>query len=542
MTADLHSLQAIETRRAAHGYHTFLQQVQAQFVQSAQHQHWFTTDISNVWDLYLQHLPEAARQQYNCATCRKFIQTYGGLVCILPDGRTESALWNDAPEFFQPVINALKREVERASVTGVFIPEQAVYGKPETGQWQHLAIQIPADKIWQSLVKTAFQASAEKREDFKILQNGLTSFPLTAVKQALKLLRSDNLYRSEHVLGVAEWLHNLHAQLASVKQEPQRLNLIWRAVASAPAGFCHVRSTMIGTLLEDIVAGYAFSAIEQRFAAKMHPLQYQRPQAAPSAGNIAQAEKILAQLSASGSLDRRFARLDELNLLWQASQPALATQNKASGVFAHLVPKAKPTQTKPADITATKQTLTWEKFQRTVLPHAQKIELLVTANKASYGALTTALNADAPPILQWDSEQRRNPFAHYVYSSGSLPTVWNLTEGYTRVTGICLGAEQWQEGFAHHGKKVHFLLAGAKDSNYAKAAAKGNALFPETLKSEFHPIRATIEAYSKKAKLHGYVQSNACGLTCFASDKAWQVDLRVTNDLGTDYYRLDRWD
>ena len=54
MTADTHSIQAIETRRADHGYHAFLQQVQEQFAQSAQHAHWFTTDISDVWDLYLQ--------------------------------------------------------------------------------------------------------------------------------------------------------------------------------------------------------------------------------------------------------------------------------------------------------------------------------------------------------------------------------------------------------------------------------------------------------------------------------------------------------
>ncbi len=300
MTADTHSIQAIETRRADHGYHAFLQQVQAQFAQSAQHAHWFTTDISDVWDLYLQHLPEAARQQYNCATCRKFIQTYGGLVCILPDGRTESALWNTAPAFFQPVVNALKRAVERANVTGVFIPEQAVYGKPQTGQWRHVAIQIPADKLWKSLVKTAFQAAAEKREDFKTLQNGLASFSLDAVKQALKLLRSDSLYRGEHVLGVAEWLKTLHEQIAEAKHEQYRLNLIWRAVASAPAGFCHVRSTMIGTLLEDIVAGYAFSAIEQRFAAKMHPLQLPTPTSRAQCGEYCASRKNLGTTQCSG--------------------------------------------------------------------------------------------------------------------------------------------------------------------------------------------------------------------------------------------------
>lgn len=53
---------------------------------------------------------------------------------------------------------------------------------------------------------------------------------------------------------------------------------------------------MIGTLLDDIASGMSFDSVSRRFAEKMHPLQYQRPQAAPSAGNIAQAEKIVEKL------------------------------------------------------------------------------------------------------------------------------------------------------------------------------------------------------------------------------------------------------
>lgn len=280
-----------------------------------------------------------------------------------------------------------------------------------------------------------------------------------------------------------------------------------------------------------------FQRLNNALPRKCTPCNYQRPQAAPSAGNIAQAEKILAQLNAAGALERRFARLDELNLLWKPlCSNAAAT--KSAGIFAHLLPKAK--SAKPVEIHAAKQTLTWEKFQRTVLPHAQKIELLVTANKASYGALTTALNFDAPPILQWDNEQRRNPFDYFLYGSGSLPADWNLQAGYVAVSGICLGPEQWQEGFAHHGKKVFLLLEGARD--VSRKDKLGNALFPESLKSDFHPIRATIEAYSKQAKLHGYEQGSACGLLCHASSATWEVDLRVTSDLGMEYYRLDRWD
>ena len=109
-------------------------------------------------------------------------------------------------------------------------------------------------------------------------------------------------------------------------------NLLWRAVAEAPAGYCHPKSAVTGSLLEDVAAGMAFKDIARRFNAKVAPLAYQRPQAAPSASNVQQAEKIVAQLGIAPSLERRFARLDEVQVLdWVPS--AYKMPAEAAGVF-----------------------------------------------------------------------------------------------------------------------------------------------------------------------------------------------------------------
>ncbi len=65
---------------------------------------------------------------------------------------------------------------------------------------------------------------------------------------------------------------------------------MWRLIASAPDGFCHPRASMIGVLLDAIAVGMSFDAIKSHFNEKVYPLLYQRPQAPPSAGNIAIAE------------------------------------------------------------------------------------------------------------------------------------------------------------------------------------------------------------------------------------------------------------
>ena len=149
-----------------------------------------------------------------------------------------------------------------------------------------------------------------------------------------KLLDSEQLYRSEKVAGPARWLMALHERLAAIKKKPHvREAIVWRAVATAPPGFCHVRSTMVGTLLADLAAHMPFHQVRRRFSDKMHPLQYQRPTAAPSAGNIAQAEKAMKELDAAGALARRFARLEDLQAtLWTPPAPA-APPREGNGPF-----------------------------------------------------------------------------------------------------------------------------------------------------------------------------------------------------------------
>ena len=66
-------------------------------------------------------------------------------------------------------------------------------------------------------------------------------------------------------------------------------------------------------------------------------------------------------------------------------------------------------------------TITWEKFRRTVLGSARKIEFYVPGKEECYTAILTAEDQEAPPIILWDTEENRNPFSWYVYSGGSTP-------------------------------------------------------------------------------------------------------------------------
>ena len=165
----------------------------------------------------------------------------------------------------------------------------------------------------------------------------------------------------------------------------------------------------------------------------------------------------------------------------------------------------------------------------------------VPAGKRSYGAFVTAADPDAPPILQWDRPERRIPVSCYVYTSGSAPEAWNLDAGgYHPLTAIALQPWMWDgaEGYPHQGRGALLIVLGARDLTYTSGAG----LFPAFLKSDYHGIRATIEAHTKGAVVAGAAEATACGLFLHKGTTTWNYLVRVTAGSAVQTYNLDRWD
>ncbi len=486
----------------------------------------FTTDAGDLWPVYLECFPAPTRKFHECHACRSFIQHFGSLV-VLEDGRARSAIWRDDEVADTPeaaAFRAMRDVVDAARVSGVFLSPVALLGQPKTGVWRHLSVRLPKALLYTGRALTAGQAMAEKREDHKTVARALAEFGVPLLEKALALLEADALYRTEKVLGPAEWLLDL-ARATREAKGTLRDNLIWAAIATAPAGFCHPRSSMIGTLLEDLEAGLPFDDVAAKFKAKMHPLRYLRPQAAPAAGTIAQAEKLVEKLGIRSSFERRFARLDEVEKVWAPKMHAKRASD--GGVFGHLTPKGKVAK-QPLSVGAT--SITWEKFARTVLPTAESIEVNVPVH-GSFVGVATAAHADAPPILQWDRDERRNPFSWYVYHGGSDASAWGLSAGWRACPAVVLQPSMWHGEMSHQGKRSLFVLAGQRDQRSPHAC-----LFPETLKSELHGIRAVVEAHSKSSKLQGGDDASANGLDSIGAH------VRVTRGSVVSEYRIDRWD
>tara|TARA_R110000851_G_scaffold152478_1_gene294157 strand:- start:60 stop:1658 length:1599 start_codon:yes stop_codon:yes gene_type:complete len=494
----------------------------------------FTTKLSgdngkvcddSLWQTYLSSFSEEDGQEFKCSCCKDFLRKYGDLVIIKDNGLSVSAIWDTSEDFgyYNKTVAALAKLVDNQAASRVFLANTKVIGTAVAGGWSHFHLELPEHLVCSGFIK-AHQVVAEKKQDYIMVSRGLSKYKEPVVTQALKLLKTDSLYRSEKVLAPVQWLKDLHTATVS---SLVRNNTVWLAVAKAPKGFAHVNSNMASTLMDDIVNGLSFEVLSKRFATKMQPYNYLRPKAAPSNNNIEQAEKIIAEKGIALSLERRHAKLEDLELLWSPVDEVLS-EGICKGVFGHL--KNNTQEVKDVDMTPI--AITWYKFNKVVLPTAEKLQV-IAPNTGDYCAYVTATHEDAPNILQW-----ANTVSNYLYTGGSPASRWGIQSNtYIDVTGLSLRPNQWvnAKGLPNQGEGVLFVLDGCRDSNDA-----GLALFPEILSSDLHSIRKTIELFSSKGKLTGVEDSSASGLMFNEGSPPITVKVFI-GGLATKY-KIDRWD
>lgn len=528
------------------------------FATTEQEQNLFRTDAADgypggLYELFLKHLPGTHKQHYDCRCCRDFVDSYGALVVISDQGVITPVLWPapaafvNVPDLFARSVASLYERVRHAKVIGVHRTDERVWGTPLSepksgpykGQtWSHLHVVPPKQLVFvPTVARDAYQAQAEKTQDYGMIRRSLGEYPIELVRQAHHLLTSDVLYRSEKCIHIATWLLETHEKLAVIRDRDARTAFLWKVTAEAAQGFAHVRNTMIGTLLDDIKRGLSLVDIKANFDKKMAPDKYMRPQAAPSTGNLVQAEKLVSEMGVAGSLKRRYATMNDLRDAGQLDWEPSATKelrehprvDERLDVFSGL---SKP-RTVVAEAGHVPQVrMTWVKFVDKILGDASAMSFYVPFVKSSYGSVLTAEDMSAPPILKWDHLGARNPFSWYVYTKGSLYSNWGLVPGrWVDVTGV----------WSIFTSRALLILKGARDIN----KEPGMGLFPENLKPEFHSIRQSIEAYSQAHHPSGLQFSDVNGLMLRSGDQGWpgNVALMVTDSRGNKtQVDLDRWD
>lgn len=537
-------------------YKKMIDSVNRYFIENLnKHKYLFRANVSKLFNVFLSEIPAELRQRYNCNTCHSFIHQFGNLVYIDENFRTHSALWrNDyIIESHRSAFSKMAELVERNKINDIFITDQTSLGKLSAGGYDHLSVTLPVEYSNTNLILNSHQLMAEKIEDYRTLQKVLNKFNKSMVNDVIGILKSNSKYPIESTLATAEWLRNIYTLIEELPHF--RANIVWSMVASAPAGWCHIQSNKLGSLLNDLKNGMQYDEIIRRFKENViNPHTNNHPQKAPSDGNINQAEVIIKKLGIKDSLRRRYATIDDMQKYWQPTLPEkVGVDNDLT--FQHLRSDKKPS----SDIVDSLPSIltTWEKFDKEILPDALEIEFLVPNYADNYITFVTAVDATAKPILQWDREDCRNSvswFIRTVTEKGSHNRVLPATDAqclnikpntFHRISAISLMPYMWNNlQLGNFKPSVVLILDGVYDrlcdKNCNGGKNLGLALFPSILRSELHSIRATIEAFSNAGELEGDLSSSVCGL-CIEKDNEVNITLRVKTKDSILKYKIDRW-
>ncbi|KAJ9604704.1 hypothetical protein H2200_010818 [Cladophialophora chaetospira] len=485
----------------------------------------FTVDLSEdvLWSAWLDNVDPSLKQRFTCSTCRHFIKRYGGLVQIDKNGHAQSLFWQPSkkiPEDFCAPVQAIHDKVSSASVLGEFkvTPKMKSAGAQVSGGYNHFYFNFPDTRL-RKPEPNGF-AYASVKDLATMLERCLDDYSLETVRQAHTILTEDKLpYADSHKAAIRWFLPvRENHKLEKGSEGTARHNLLYLHAATAFQGCLNqLRSGALSTLLEDLQAGKRFDEIKSKWLKVCDPLQYLRPQAAPTSGKIAAAERLMESLEiTSNDLRRRQLTMSEVPeeaVIW-ATKKSLALhskQTKPGGVFSELKPRSpilKPSSL-PMNFKTPPTRMSFTKFVTDILPKAAKVEYQLSKYHAIYFCLTGL--EGTKPLMQWHNDQ--NKASWFVYSSpraverhNLLPNEWNevnrimpfphLWDGTPQTTTFPLApADSTDFKYYHKSHGFRYLLCL---ESVQLDTGTSLCLFPSLLKSEFHGVRSTIEAYSNK--------------------------------------------
>ena len=491
-------------------------------------------------EIFIDNIPEYARQYYRCNACFMFINRVGALVTIDDNGTLHSVCWDVPLEevgMFAPAFNEMKKAVESGTVRNVFsydkhkIPayiqkdsSDLILGFPSTGDWTHFY-----GILYTRNINLQVEISEKEfRERLNVSRENLNRWNTPAIKKALAYAGSEDLFATDKVKSQCERLLELIEKYTTTISANGRLRLMWENSYF----LYHIGGSSIGALLDDFQNdNLSDSECIDRYNSKVDPLRYKRSQAAPSEALIKQAEKLISDLGAENSLKRRFALVSDLpRLLWTPKADEDDGKEYRSGIFSKVKSKENAKDDyEPVHNDGGKITLV--KFMKSVAPDAKRITVM-TPFKGSYAAYTTAVDMEAPCIIKWDSKEVRNPISQYVYNDGSYRTQWNIFESEVDCVGIANFPEDLlSEELSQSG--ALFILQNVYDLQN-----KASALFADNLIPELFSIRKVIESFSNATSLERPEGQKACGLTY----NGGTLYLKVYTDYAVTSYCIDRLD
>lgn len=365
------------------------------------------TDSRAVSDAYLAAFPEGTNPIYktntehDCSCCKNFIRHLGNVVAIV-DGKMET-VWDitNAPYPYDIVAKQMHEYIRSLPITSIFRTTEYSYGAENsvqrledgtTKRWNHFhgAVNKKHRTAEPGTAIGGYAASVQ------VFSRGLTELAPSALQEVLDLIESKALYRGEEHRTVVAEFKRAQIQYNALPADQREL-FIWAHAADRYARF---RNTVIGTLVQDLSEGVDLESAVKSFESKVAPTNYKRPSALITPGMIKSAMATIKDLDLEPALERRFARMSDVNVndvLWVNSTSRRLMKGGLEDILMSTVAapaiRSDATEVSIAD------------FMTKLLPTASAIELMVkNEHNGNLMSLTAPVHASTGRLFKWDND------------------------------------------------------------------------------------------------------------------------------------------
>ncbi len=373
-------------------------------------------DKDRIWELYLASFPGGTnpifreRTEHDCSCCRGFIKNAGDMVTII-DGEI-TTLWDIDAGGFQPVVDALAEYVKSCGIENVFL-----HGEPSIGHeknfedtgtevltWNHLHVTLPP-ALHCSKTDIGPRGS-EYRALHDVVLRSLVEIDPSAIETVQDLISQNSLYRGAEKKNLVDAFAMMKTRFDEITNDAERDLFAWSQVIGPNAFVCRIRNDVIGTLLVDLSEGVELEKAVKSFEDKVSGTNYKRPTALVTPKMRDAAKQALQDLGLIAALDRRYARLEDVNVSSVLFADRDAKKRMSGDVFDTIPTKGHDTKNfdKVEEITI-------DKFIADVLPTAKSLEVMVENRHAgNFVSLIAPEDLTAKPLFKW-----ANPFS-WTYS------------------------------------------------------------------------------------------------------------------------------
>lgn len=359
-------------------------------------------------ELYLASFPEGTnpifrtRTEHDGSYDKNVIRRIGNVVTI-KNGELTS-VW-DAPGLEYPydvVAKALSAYVKAAEVRSLFRIDEHKLGHIETYEttdtgvitWNHFHAVIAS----RHFAKSPEEAVSEPNTTASVFKRGLEELKPVAFEIALDLIDSKSVYRGEEFRkNISEFAK---VQAAYLEMSPgDRNTYIWNNIAFP---YARLRSTAVGTFLIDLSEGEkSVETAVESFGKKLDPANYKRPTAIISQGMVKSAMETIQKLDLEPSLERRHARLSDVNVndvLWVSNAAQAKMKGGLESLLAGEVARPKVKEEAAEDISI-------DDFMGTILPHATSLDVLFKNRlQKNLASITAPVHENVTPLFKWGND------------------------------------------------------------------------------------------------------------------------------------------